>query len=41
VSITCEAYWLAHKELDAMMAGLKAARQIIDPDIRKIIPNYL
>ncbi|WP_271254809.1 NACHT and WD repeat domain-containing protein [Pseudanabaena sp. Chao 1811] len=40
VSITCEAYWLAHKELDAMVAGLRAARRIFDPDIRKIVPNY-
>ncbi|PZO44198.1 MAG: hypothetical protein DCF19_03075 [Pseudanabaena frigida] len=40
VSITCEAYWLAHKELDAMLAGLRAAKRIFDPDIRKIIPNY-
>ncbi len=40
VSITCEAYWLAHKELDAMVAGLRAARRIFDPDIRKIVPNF-
>jgi WD40 repeat protein/ABC-type dipeptide/oligopeptide/nickel transport system ATPase subunit len=41
VSITCEAYWLAHKELDAMVAGLRAAKRILDPDIRKIVPNYI
>jgi WD40 repeat protein/ABC-type dipeptide/oligopeptide/nickel transport system ATPase subunit len=41
VSVTCEAYWLAHKELDAMVAGLRAAKRIFDPDIRKIVPNYV
>ncbi|WP_055074966.1 WD40 repeat domain-containing protein [Pseudanabaena sp. 'Roaring Creek'] len=41
LSISCEAYWLAHKELDAMVAGLRAARRIFDPNIRKIIPNYI
>ncbi|MEA5477179.1 WD40 repeat domain-containing protein [Pseudanabaena galeata UHCC 0370] len=40
VSITCEAYWLTHKQLDAMVAGLRSARRIFDPDIRKIVPNY-
>jgi WD40 repeat protein/ABC-type dipeptide/oligopeptide/nickel transport system ATPase subunit len=40
VSVTCEAYWLAHKELDAMVAGLRASRRIFDPDIRKIVSNY-
>jgi len=40
VSITCEAYWLAHKELYAIVAGLRAAKRIFDPDIRKIVPNY-
>ena len=41
LSISCEAYWLAHKELDAMVAGLRAAKRIFDPDIRKIVPNYI
>jgi WD40 repeat protein len=40
MSISCEAYWLANKHLEAMIAGVKAAKRIFDPDIRKIIPNY-
>ncbi|PZO40016.1 MAG: hypothetical protein DCF19_12555 [Pseudanabaena frigida] len=40
LSISCEAYWLAHKELEAIIAGVKAAKRILDPNIRKIIPNY-
>ena len=40
MSISCEAYWLAQKELEAMIAGLRTARRIFDPDIRKIVPNY-
>ena len=40
LSISCEAYWLANKELEAMVAGLRAARRIFNPDIRKIVPNY-
>ncbi|ELS32234.1 MULTISPECIES: WD40 repeat domain-containing protein [Pseudanabaena] len=41
LSIACEAYWLANKELEAMITGLKAARCIFDPDIRKIVPSYI
>ncbi|TYQ30162.1 WD40 repeat domain-containing protein [Pseudanabaena sp. UWO310] len=41
LSISCEAYWLANKELEAMITGLKAARCIFDPDIRKIVPSYI
>ncbi len=40
LSITCEAYWLAHKELEAMVAGLKVIRRILSPNIYKIISAY-
>ncbi|WP_103667062.1 WD40 repeat domain-containing protein [Pseudanabaena sp. BC1403] len=40
MSISCEAYWLAHKELEAMIAGVRAVKRIFELDIHKIVPNY-
>jgi WD40 repeat protein/ABC-type dipeptide/oligopeptide/nickel transport system ATPase subunit len=40
LSISCEAYWLANRGLEAVIAGVKAGRRIIDPDLRPIVPSY-
>ncbi|GBO52900.1 high-affnity carbon uptake protein Hat/HatR [Pseudanabaena sp. lw0831] len=39
LSISCEAYWLAHKELEAMIAGVKAANRILSPDMYDKVSN--
>ncbi len=41
LSISCETYWLVNKDLEAMLAGVKAAKKIFDPSLRKIIPRYI
>jgi WD40 repeat protein len=41
MSISCEAYWLANKQLEAMIAGVRAAKRIFEPNIRKIVPSYI
>ncbi len=41
LSISCESYWLAHHQLEAMIAGVKAGQRILSPSTGKIIPEYL
>ncbi|PZV12247.1 MAG: hypothetical protein DCF20_17855 [Pseudanabaena sp.] len=41
LSISCESYWLAHHQLEAMIAGVKAGQRILSPSTSKIIPEYL
>ncbi|MEE3716715.1 hypothetical protein V2H45_08155 [Tumidithrix elongata RA019] len=40
LSISCEAYWLAHKELEALIVSVKAAMRILNPEIREKVPFY-
>ncbi|MFN5396885.1 MAG: eIF2A-related protein [Pseudanabaena sp.] len=41
LSISCEAYWLANKELEAMIAGVKAVKRILKSDISNKLSYYV